>query len=207
VKDSKTGEIVPFTLENMKRIFTKAHDGNPFLYTQDWYETEPFYATETPEDRWQLVERGIIPDSTNKNYAEQTELFVNLIRTGMFPDNDIPENYQEALTEWDEKKGEITALLKTKTEPDWKRASDILVSLKITDLCREKNIDIFYRILFASLAKQRKDLPDKWVWSKTRSSGGKFVDSGSFDSFGASVDGDGPGHSSGSMGVCFSRMK
>ena len=209
MKHPETGEEIPKTLANMKRFFPKAHDGRPLLYTQDWYEKDEgstFYNIETPPFAWKFVERDVLPESTNKNYAEQTELLAEYIRTTLFPENKIPPEYQQALDEWEEKKQAIFDLLAKETPADDKQAFTLLSALKITDLCRESNAEVLSDLILRNKTRNTKDLPDKWVFTKTVTKTAKFVISGYFDSDGATVYWHGPRNSNGSFGFRLFRM-
>lgn len=199
VDKMKDGE--PMTLENLKKDFSKAHDGKKMWYSQNWYDREDFFKEETPKVGWKLVSKEVIPGSTNKNYLEQTEIVISYLKEKVFKDRELPKEYQEAISEFESQKSGIVGLMNS----NWKSAADTLEKLQITQLTRENPAEVMYRLILQDQENEEKLLPVKYSWTLGRDSAGEFVYGGLFDSGGVAVGGNSPGHRDGSIGVSFSR--
>lgn len=191
----------PMTLENLKNKFPKAHDGKKMWYDQDWYNKEDFFKNETPKAGWKFVSKDTIPNSTNKNYLEQTETVIQYLKEEVFKDKELPKEYQEAITEFESQKSNISKLI----DSDWKSASDKLGNLQITRLTRENPSEVMYRLILENKENKDKLLPSKHTWTLGRGSDGEFVSVGGFDDGGAGVRGSRPDRRYDYLGVSFSR--
>lgn len=194
----------PLTMEKMNELKKgKTKDGGKILNSIDWYKDEDFYTKETPVLGWSLVSKEVIPNSTSKNYLEQTEIMVSYIQTEVFKGQKPDKVYQEAIDEFNKKKGDIKDLISA----DWKKASEELEQLKITKLTRPNPAEVIYDILLMKEKNNEYVLGNMYAWTKCRRSGGGLVSVGSADSDGAHVDSAGPGVSNGDLGVSFSRSR
>ena len=198
---NKKGELVPVTLENLKSEFPKAHDGKKMWYEQNWYDNEDFFKNETPKVGWKLVSREIIPDSTSKNYLEQTEIIISHIKKEIFQDQPIPPIYQEAIDEFESQRSDIAKII----DSDWKSAADKLEKLQITQLARESPVEAMYRLILQDQENKEKLFPSQYTWTLGRDSGGEFVIVGYFGSDGADVSRDASAIGS-ILGVSFSQF-
>lgn len=206
VPDPESGEMqtgVPVTMENLKRYFPKAHDNNPMWYSQDWYNNEAFFKNERPRVGGKLTSKEVIPNSTSKNYLQQTDLLIEHLKTQVFKDVALPKAYADAIAEYETKKTEIQTLM---TANKWQDASKILSELSITGLVRETPVEAMYRLILNNKARQQKPLPSIYSWTSGRDSGGILVFVGHFDEDGARVSGSVPTIADGLLGACFSRM-
>jgi hypothetical protein len=200
----------PLTMDKMREIVGgKAADGERLLHkwesegTQEWYEKETFFQ-ESPVPGWRLVSPEVVPNSTDRNYVDQTETLINYIKDEVYKSKALPEKYQRAIEEFTEQKEEIADLLYF----DWKQAGDRLQALEITSLVRESAQQTLYRLIVSEKKYGKKALPETWSWTATRSSDGLFVSVGSFDAAGLDVLRSGPGVlwvSGGGLGACLSR--
>ena len=93
----------------------------------------------------------------------------------------------------------------TKDPVAWKKASQALASLTITQLGRETPIEAVYRLALNSLARKDKPLTGRYTWTSRRGSGGRLVHVGGFGDRGASVGNGVPWITYDALGVCLSR--
>ena len=206
VPDPESGEMqmgVPVTMENLKKYFPKAHDNNPMLYSQDWYKNEAFFKNDRPRVGGRLTSKEVVPNSTSKNYLQQTDLLITHLQDEVFKGGVLPKEYVDAIAEYKAKKPGIETLM---TANKWQDASKILSELAITKLTRETPVESLYRLILNNKARQQKPLPSIYSWTSGRDSEGRLVYVGLFDEFGAYVNGYAPTISSGTLGACFSRM-
>ena len=195
----------PLTMEKIHNLlkdeFEKEEKGKVF-YDRDLYKDEDFFKKQTPELSWALVSKEVIPDSTSKNYLQQTEIVIDYAKNNIFEDRELPKEYKEAIKEFEEQKEELKKLI----DSDWKTASEKLEGLKITQLTRQTPVEVLYDILiyFQNNDKERL-LENEYTWTNYRSSDGGLVGVGRFDSDGAVVwRGGHPGDARSLLGVSFS---
>jgi len=203
LRTDKAPDGEPLTMEKINNLLKKEFEDDKkgkVLYDRDWYKDEDFFKEQTPEINWALVSKEVIPDSTSKNYLQQTEIIVNYLKTNVFKDKDLPKQYQEAIKEFEEQKDEIQKLI----DSDWKTAAEILEGLKITQLTRQTPVETLYDLLIYFQNNEERLLEDKYTWTRCRSSGGGLVRVGSFVSDGVDVYGWLPGRVHSSLGVSFS---
>ena len=194
-------------LENKKK------DGTKLLASVDWYKDEKFFTQEGTKLEWKLVSKDLIPDSTSKNYLEQTVVLADYVR-GLYDDRSkMPDEVRTALDEWDFLKNnavkfaELQKNTVSQTEAEWKSAADTLESLKLTQLFRESFSEWIYRTALAEHATGERLLPNTYSWTKSRTSGGSFVGAGYFGDGGGIVYGWGPLNSNSLIGCTFSAGK
>jgi len=192
----------PLTMQKIKEITgNKVKDGGEVFYDQDWYEDEEFYKGETVNAGWALVSKEFIPESTSKNYLEQTEVAIDYLRNQVFAGKPLPKEYQDAIDEFESQKTEIAGLLGS----DWQSASEKLAKLSITGLIRQSPVEAIYDLTTHFQNTEERLLPEAYAWTSRRDSGGSLVDVGDVGSDGVGVYDDGPGDRRGLLGVSFSR--
>lgn len=225
--DVETIPAIPFSENNLERAkelgqmlvlrVDRAADGAPLtmrkmeaalegaIYlsekTDSWYKNENFFTTETPTVGWALVSKDVIPNSTSKNYHQQTEVLADYVRSKVFHGETVPAEYEAALTEWDAEKDEIAALVGT----NWQEAAKRLEALQITQLTRQSPADVLYDGLMRLQARNECLLGGKFTWTKRRTLDGVPVSVGSANALGAKVSIWGPDFAHGALGVSFSR--
>ncbi|MFH1668280.1 MAG: hypothetical protein ABH884_04660, partial [Candidatus Komeilibacteria bacterium] len=212
LRADKAPDGTPLTMSAMHDLMQEKYkdvDDHKLLYAEDdeghlkddvWYKEEDLYTKETTRLAWSLTSKEVIPDSTNKNYLEQTELMVEYIQKHVFKDQTIPKKYQEAITEFKAKKDKIEELL----DSDWEKAAKMLEDLKLTDLTRALPADVLFDNISYYLKNTDKLLETKYTWTKCRSSAGLFVHVGNADSDGTSVGRNRPAYRHAHLGVSFS---
>lgn len=224
-------EIIPpiqFTKEDIERAkeldqqlvlyVDKTKDGKPFTgkelfyltenETSDedekdlFYKNEELFIKETPRAGWKLVSKETIPDSTSKNYLEQTEIIINYLKNEVFKGRELPEEYQEAISEFESQKSDIAKIIGF--DSDWKSAADKLENLQITNLTRELPVEFFYRkALNEKINKER--VTENFNWTMGRYSNGNFVTVGAFSLVRYFVSSHMPNYRENNIGVSFSR--
>src|SRR3989344_462312 len=195
----------PLTLENLKQKFTKAHDDGKVFYEQDWYKNEDFFKKEKPRTGWRLTSKDLVPDSTSKNYLEQTDVLIDHLKKQVFKGTKLPKQYEDAIAQWKRERAKIEPLATSSTDTEWKRGSQMLADLEITKLTRELPVEVMYRFVLNDQARKNKPLPSTYTWTASRDSDGYLVYVGPFDEEGAYVLRPSPDYRSGILGVSFSR--
>ena len=185
--------------ELLKQSFAKDKKGK-ILYNTDWYQNEDFYKIDTPKMRWALTGKSLVPDSTSKNYLQQTEQLVAYLREQIFAGQELPEQYQLAIAEFDNKKADIAKLLSS----NWQEAAKQLSKLSLNQLTRQTPAEVLYDLL-VYFKRTGRLLENRYTWTARLSSAGCLVFVGYFGAGGAPVRGDSPGHSHGLLGVSFAR--
>ena len=203
----------PLTMQKMNEMvqpdFARKGKGK-VLYNVVWYQSEEFYTTDIPELKWALTGKALVPDSTSKNYFEQTKTIIKYLDE-LFRNQPMPDAYAEAVQEFKEyvgrsfkgkKKEEIQALL---SGVDQVRYVQELGDLKINQLTRQTPAEALYDLITYFEHTGERLLEGVDAWTNRRSSAGLLVLVGSFDAGGAGVLGWGPGYAGGRLGVSFSR--
>lgn len=204
----RIGQMSDGTGLTMKRMHTQLQDafdqaGNgKILYDTSWYESEQFFAADTPALSWVLTSDDVLPDSAGKDYLQQTELIAGYLKDTVYQGNTLPQQYADAIRELDAEKEQIRALIDNN---DWQQAAEKLADLKLNQLTRRVPADVLYDLIVTFQKNGQRNLEGMYDWTCVRSSDGDLVGVGSFDAEGALVVDDRPGRSSGHLGVVLSR--
>src|SRR3990167_7593755 len=214
----KTEDGKPMSLEAMIDIIQKRWDKEgkgKLLYTDNEYKnweerTGADFGQKAPRAGWTLVSKELLPQSTSKNYAQQTELMVAYLKDSVFKDMEIPEEYEEALQEWEQVKQtdkNIQELLRNPDNPkyDWQQVAKELAELKITQLTRQSIQETIYDLALYYDKNGKRLLPNVYTWSNSRSTDGPLVRLGLFDASGVRGYGWAPDYRHGLLGVLLSR--
>jgi hypothetical protein len=214
----KTEDGKPMSLEAMIDIIQKRWDKEgkgKLLYTENEYKnwkerTGADFGQKSPRTGWGLVSKELLPQSTSKNYAQQTEVMVAYLKDNVFKDMEIPEEYEEAFQEWEQIKQtdkNIQELLRNPDNPkyDWQQAAKELAELKITQLTRESIQETIYDLALYYDKNGKRLLPNVYTWSNSRSTDGRLVSLGAFDAGGVHGGRWTPGRRAGHLGVLLSR--
>ena len=151
-----------------------------------------------------MVSKAEIPDSTSKNYLQQTEKIIEYLANAVFKDVDsdkVPPEYAEAMDEFEAQKAEIAALISS----NWQEAARRLSELKINKLTRQSPVDAMYDFLMYLQNNNARLLESKYTCTCRRASAGRLVSFGLSAAAGASVDRWSTGTAYGLLGVAFSR--
>ena len=197
----------PLTMEKMHELlqdkFTKEGKGKVLYDTAGWKKDKDFFIKETPELRWALVSKEVIPNSTSKNYLQQTEIISDYLRNTVFKDKTLPTEYAEAIKEFYDQKADIEKAMKT---DDWQKAAELLSNLQINQFTRQTPAEILYDILIHFQTTGEYLLGNnKLTWTSRRSSGGGLVGFGLSDADGVNVSDWDPVSSIDGLGAAFSR--
>ena len=192
------------TMENMHGILAdefKKEGLGKILHEVSWYKDEDFFKKETPKLSWSLVSKEVVPDSTNKNYLQQTERMIDYVQDSVFKGKTMPKEYQDALREFAEKKSTIQKMMSN----DWQKAAEMLAELSINKLTRQSPSEFIYDMIAYLKSNKERLLENMYTWTSRRRSGGGLVLVGGFGSDGAGVGCYGPDYSDDGLGVSFSR--
>lgn len=201
----KAPDGTPLTMKKIgETLGGKVKDGGKVFYDTDWYKEEKFYTEDAPEAGWALVSKKVIPESTSKNYLEQTESIIEYIKTEGFADK--PE-WQEAIQEFEREKAGIAGIVTSSTESEWKEAARKLEALKINQLTRQSPTEAIYDLALHFQNTGTRLMDSMYTWTKRRSSDGGLILVGNFASDGVDVYGSRPGRSIDDLGVSFSRSR
>jgi len=215
----KTEDGKPMSLEAMIDIIQKRWDKEgkgKLLYTDNKYknwkertESDDF-SKKAPRAGWAFVSKELLPQSTSKNYAQQTEVMVAYLKDTVFKDMEIPEEYEEAFQEWEQVKQtdkNIQELLRHPDNPkyDWQQAAKELAELKITQLTRQSIQETIYDLALYYDKNGKRLLPYVYTRSNSRSTDGDLVHLGHFDAKGVYGNGSTPNRRYGHLGVLLSR--
>lgn len=148
--------------------FDKENKGR-VLYNMLWYRNQVFFNDKSLKSCWALVSKEPIPNSTNKNYLEQTESLVKYLRS-IFG-KAIPSNYTDAISEFDEEKKSIKIILSSNLG----EASERLSNLKINQMMRHNADEAFYDDVIYFQNTKKRLLKNHYAWTNTRSSCGRLV--------------------------------
>lgn len=204
----KTADGKPMSLEAMNTMLTKRWEkekkGGLLNTAEGWRDRvtgADDFAKIAPRSGWALVSKDLLPDSTSKNYIEQTEIIVKTLKDAAFKDMELPEEYVKAIAEFESQKERLTRLM----SEDWMEAAKQLSELKINQLTRQSIQETIYDLAMYHDTHGKRLLPNKYVWSNSRSSDGNLVHLGTFDAHGVNGGRWRPGNRDGWIGVSLSR--
>ena len=153
------------------------------LYDTDWYQEEDFFKNASLRTEWKLVGKNFVPDSTSKNYIEQTKI----LRDYLLGLDSISKEEREECT--DELLNGLQKKLLEDWDKNWKEVARELSELLINKNHRRIPAEILYDwVLHFRSRKERGILEKNWDWSNTLSSGGGLVNLGSAGRGGVSVN-------------------
>jgi hypothetical protein len=178
-----------------------------------WYRTEEFFWKDALKFEWVLVGKDFVPETTSKNYVEQTlEIYKYLQNRKILTKSEKTEyaGLEESLkglcfemgVDW--KAQEVVD--KPKYNKNWPEVAKKLSELPINQKYRRTAAGVLFDWLMNFKASNgRGKLENFYDWSNTVSSAGDLVDLGDFDSTGANVHGYDPGTRFARLGVVFLR--
>ena len=179
----------------MESRMDKDEEGKLF-YDQDLYRDEAFFKEHSLKTEWKLVGKEFVPDSTGKNYIEQTKI----LRDYLIGLESLSEEEQKECT--DDLLKELQDMLDKDWEKNWKEVAKRLSELLLNKNHRRTPAEIIYDwILQFRNRKERGILEKNWDWSNALSSDGKLVILGRADRNGVSVSHDYPDIRHGNLGV------
>ncbi|KKP56395.1 MAG: hypothetical protein UR50_C0003G0021 [Parcubacteria group bacterium GW2011_GWC1_34_10] len=196
------GEGSPMTMERMNGLMQaileedSEEEQEKLLYDIGWYQTEDFFKNASLRTEWKLVGKNFVPDSTSKNYIEQTKV----LRDYLMGLDSVSKEEQEECT--DELLEGLQKMLDEDYDKNWKEVARKLSELLINKNHRRIPAEILYDwVLQFRNRKERGILEANYDWSNTLSSDGRLVDLGDAGRSGVDVNDDDPGHRDGNLGV------
>jgi len=132
------GEGSPMTMERMNGLMQAVleedseEEQEKLLYDTNWYQEEDFFKNASLRTEWKLVGKNLVPDSTSKNYIEQTKL----LRDYLLGLNSVSKEEQEECT--DELLEGLQKMLDEDYDKNWKD-----VARKLSELLINKRKRIF----------------------------------------------------------------
>lgn len=200
----ETPDGVPLTMEQMVKLmqdkFTQDGKGK-ILYEINWYKNEDFFKKDKPQLRWRLVTKDLVPNSTSKNYLQQTEAIAIYLRDTVYAGRSLPQEIEDAIAEFEAQKANIAPIITS----EWKRAATMLAELKLNQLTRQSPAEAIYDSIVVLQNNDERTLDGKYTWTRAQDSDGGLVDVGGTDPKGAFVNRWAPGDPPDVIGVVLSR--
>lgn len=206
VKKAPDGKPLSMRKQNelLKQKFADEDKGKVLYEDEGWKAIEEFFNQDTPELEWALATKGILPNSTNLNDLEQTQMLADYVKA-VFAGQEMPVEFVEALAEFEREKDSIAELFKD-LDRNWQEAVRRTSELKLNQLVRRDPSEELHDTL--DIFQNTGERINEGVYTRTsrRSSGGDLVGVGGFGREGAYVSSsDGGAHPN--VGVSFSRSK
>jgi len=203
----KTEDGKPMSMEAMNTILAKRWEKEKkggLLNTADGWKGvtgSKDFSEVAPRAGWALISKELLKDSTSTNYIEQTDVIIKALREQAFKDMEMPEEYEEAIREFEANKGRLTKLM----SENWQQAAKELAELKITQLTRQSIQETIYDLALYYDKNGKRLLPNVYTWSNSRSTGGRLVGLGDFGAEGVRGGRWTPDGRGGDLGVLLSR--
>jgi len=192
-----TPELLKKSGKELLKVLTNLFKKNKLgkiLCKVDWSVNEKFFIfvpidAKATSGKWFLITLPI-PDSKQKNYLDQTVVLRDLLRNNYKKDREMPDEYKSAIKELDDTKyAEIKAIMNN----DWRKASQVLIDLKINSNNRPS---FAFIKLFASLyllvnqedGVSARILKERYILTNSRDSDGSLICFGCLDFNGAGID-------------------
>jgi hypothetical protein len=191
---------IPFSYKELR----KARDiNNQFLILRTEEAVPNKYGPDAV--RWALVSKEPIPSTFNKNYFGQTEELIEYLRTQIFANRVMPEEYKEAISEFEAQKDELRLLSEDYDEKSYKQTAKRLANLEINSLCRQTWDEVRYDLEVYYKTNNHYLLPNNWTWTSSRGASGVLVVAGSDENYGPRSFSDNPSSRNHNLGVVLSR--
>lgn len=189
--------------EILVKKWKKDGKGEIFNSADGWknWIGEEFFTKEHPRLGWALVSKEVMPESLSKNYLEQTEVIIKVLKDKAFKDLELPEEYTEAIAEFESKKKKLAELM----DSDWQEAAKQLAELKITQLTRQTIPEAVYDVAMYHDKNNKRLLSDKYAWLTSLHPDGGLVNLGGIGAGGVRGNRWWPDGRYGSLGVSLSR--
>lgn len=196
------GEGSPMTMERMNELMQNIlaegdeEEQEKLLYDTGWYQEEDFFKNASLRTEWRIVGKNFVPDSTSKNYIEQTKV----LRDYLMGLDSVSKEEQEECT--DELLNGLQKMLDEDWDKNWQEVARKLSELLINKNHRRIPAEILYDwVLQFRNRKERGILEANYDWSNTLSSNGGLVVLGRADRHGVGVSNDYPDDRNVDLGV------
>jgi len=204
----RTEDGKPMSMEAMNTILAKRWEkekkGGLLNTAEGWRDKvtgSKDFSEVAPRAGWALISKELLKDSTSKNYIEQTDVIIKALREQAFKDIEMPEEYEEAIREFEVNKDRLTKLM----GENWQQAAKELAELKITQITRQSIQETIYDLALYYDKNGKRLLLNVYTWSNSRSTDGRLVDLGDFGARGVLDFGWTPAYRYGDLGVLLSR--
>lgn len=202
----KLGNGKPLTMANLDETlsgrFANEDKGDILYDPKGWKEKEPFFTQDKPNVGWRLSTKNVLPGSTGKNDLEQTAMLAEYV-TQVFNGQEMPQEYRDALNEFEQKKDAISRLL----YENWNEAGMMLSELRLNKLCRRSPVSALAASNLYFDNTDARLMTNTYERTSRRSSLGPPVAIGQYDSSGATVFYLSPLDAGSDLGVVFSRSQ
>ena len=194
-----------FTSKELQERYNSLHANpeEPLLFNTNWYQNEPFYTQDKPKLSWALVSREVLPNSTTKNYLQQTQELIHYLKNQVYKDQPAPPDFNTWVAEFDSQKAALAQLITS----NWQEAARKLSKLAINQHYRPSFADSLYDLAIYQRTHNQRLLPNLYAWTRSHSSVGLLVSVGDFGSRGLDVSGDGPGPHDAGLGLLVARSQ
>ena len=194
----------PLTGQRMNELkqaeFDRQGKGKILNNAEGWYKDKEFFTKEKPQLAWALTSCDIMADSVDKDYIEQ----IRYLRESLKQQGWLSEEEEKECS--DQRLQEIREIMEnTNDSQRFVKLSELIQELMITQNHRLSFAETLYDFVSILLSKNKRNLLNKWNWTKSRTFSGDVVIFGMCDGSGASVVGCIPDGRSGGLGVAFSR--
>src|SRR3989344_2702020 len=95
---------IPFSKEELERA---KELGQQLIFYTDTLSSTTLGEKEAPLTGWRLTSKDLIPDSTSKNYVEQTDVLIEHLQKQVFKGVKLPKPYEDAIVEWKRERAKI----------------------------------------------------------------------------------------------------
>lgn len=209
LRTDKAPDGEPLTMEKMNMMLTekfKNEGEDKILHDPSGRgggeKPQEFFNKNTPEFKWALTSKELIPNTTNKDYLEQTAEAINYLKNQVFKGMEIPKEYQEAISEFDSRKDELREWLATGDKDKYKSE---ISKLQINHLIRQSPVEAMYDILMYYQNNNERLLEYDLAWTDAIDSHDKHILFGGFDQDGLYVNGQSENYQVSNLGTVFSR--
>lgn len=208
VKTAPDGK--PFSMrkqnELLKQGFAEEGKGKVLFEDEGWQATEEFFNVYTPELEWALATKGVLPDSTDKDDLDHTQMLADYVKA-VFADQEMPAEFVEALAEFKREKDSIAELFND-LDRNWQEAVRRTSELKLNQLVRRDPVEELHDTL--SVFQNTGERINEGVYARTKrrlSDGCLVYVGGGFGRGGGAIVSYSVGSARSSIGVSFSRSK
>lgn len=152
-----------FNIKNMIDIFQNRFkdEGNIGRDTPNsiGHNERNFYCC---HNKWALVSKEIMPDSSNKDYLDQTAAIIKYLKEEVFKGKELPQQYQEAVDDFKKQEASIRKLIEDK---DYLSARYGIDDLAINELARQDPAEFVYDFLVFFAHTGKKMAVSKSAWT------------------------------------------
>jgi hypothetical protein len=205
-QDKDGRDLTPETMHEHLSEKWGREDKGKFLFDEDNAANRlgDTFNKETPEYGWALASKELTPDTTDKNYLEQTDTIAAYLQNEVFKDQEMPQEYQDAIKDFNSERPAIEQLM---NQEKYDEATTKLTNLSITKLTRRSVSETLYDLALHYEHTGEHLLSDNLDWTRSVSPGGHPRHVGDFASGGVGVVRHRAGRRGPDLGLAFSRTR